>query len=191
MQRRQVGLRRNVRILQDCLRLGSEPEGPAVFEIEERLLAEAVAGHEQPAAAGVPESEGEHAAQMGDTVVAILFVEVEDGFGVAVRTELVTATLEIPAERPEVVDLPVEHHAQRAVLVRHRLVRAVAEIDDLQAAAGQSDRPVAPDTAIVWTPVAECLGHASHEARIDGLSGIERQLAGYAAHGESGTKRLA
>jgi hypothetical protein len=47
--------------------------------------------------------------------------------------------LELGTDRRVVVDLPVEDEPQRAVLIRHRLHRQRAEVDDRQPPEGEAD----------------------------------------------------
>ena len=71
--------------------LGGERELVAVVAVVERLDPEAVAGEHEPAALGVPEREGEHAAQPLHEALAVLLVEVDEHLGVAARAEAVAA----------------------------------------------------------------------------------------------------
>ena len=63
------------------------PLGPTA--VEERLLADAVAGEEQTLAALVPEGEREHPVEMPDAVDPVLLVQVDDHLGVALGREAV------------------------------------------------------------------------------------------------------
>ena len=78
------------------MRLGAEPQGAVAMRVEQRLLAQPVAGDQQPAAPAVPEREGEHAAQPVDAVVAEVLVEVDDHLGVAAGAEPVPAPARAP-----------------------------------------------------------------------------------------------
>jgi hypothetical protein len=88
---------------------------------EERLDAEPVARQEQRPAPRIPQGKGEHPLEFAHQVLAVLLVEVHDHLGVRMRAELVAACLQARAQRLEVVDLAVEHHRHRAVLVVDRL----------------------------------------------------------------------
>ena len=67
----------------------TEPSGE--LRPEERLLAEAVAGEQEPLAARVPEREREHAVEVLDEAVAVLLVEVRERRRVAGARERVAA----------------------------------------------------------------------------------------------------
>ena len=85
-----------------------------------------------------------HAVEPLDAGLAVLFVGVDDSFGVGVRAEPVTACLEVAPELVVVVDFAVEDNPGGSIFVGHRLVAAGA-VDDRQAA------------------MAECVpGRASH-----------------------------
>jgi hypothetical protein len=89
----EVELARNLSIGEQSGQLRGEAEDAVPLGIEERLLAEPIAGHQEPAATRVPEGEGEHALELPDAVGAELLVEVDDHLGVAVRPERVAAAL--------------------------------------------------------------------------------------------------
>src|SRR4051794_37399262 len=69
---------------------------------------------------------------------AFLLVEMNDGFGVAVRAKLVTRGFEPGAKLLIVVRLAVKYDPDAAVLVAHRL-RAGGKIDDGEATVPQGD----------------------------------------------------
>src|SRR5258708_29940307 len=77
-----------------------------------------VAGGKQLLLLHVPDGKGEHAAQMLDAVSSVLFVQVDNGFRVAVSTVMMTTGLELLAECAVVIDLPVENDPQSSILVR-------------------------------------------------------------------------
>src|SRR6185436_17924373 len=65
-------------ILENGLHLTGEEEALPGLPIEERLLAEAVAGHEHRSVAAVPDGEGEHAPEALDAGGPVLFPGVDD-----------------------------------------------------------------------------------------------------------------
>ncbi len=173
MNRLGVGLARHVRILQDRLRLGREPERARVLVVAERFLAQAVARGEQAPAARVPDREGEHAAQVPHARLAVLLVQAKDDLGVARRPEPMALLLEIGAQLLEVVDLAVVRDDKRSIVVRHRLVRPIAEVDHLQAPVHQPDSVPRPHARIVRASMLEGTDHAIEERPIDGRPGVE------------------
>ncbi len=124
---------------EQCLELGRERDSAVrVGVVDEGLFAQAIPGQEDAVLAGVPQGQGEHAPQMLEAVDAVLLVGVDDGLGVRVGLEAMTAVLELLAEILEVVDLAVEDDADGAVFVVDRLV-AAGDVDDGQAAHAQAD----------------------------------------------------
>ena len=79
--------RLNRRIGEQRLELGSKPQPPAGFRIQQRLLAEPIARQHQPLAAIVPQREREHAVELAHELVAQLLVEMHEDLGVALRRE--------------------------------------------------------------------------------------------------------
>ena len=80
-------------VLQHRLDFGAEHESAAAVGVVQRLDAQPVACQQQPLPPDVPERECEHAAQLADTIVAGVLVQVDDRFRVAVGGERVTAAL--------------------------------------------------------------------------------------------------
>ena len=95
VEQRQVGVdrvgapvARDVGILEQRLDLGAEDDAAAgQLGVVERLDAQPVAGEQQPARAGVPHREREHAAEAIDAALAPLFVAVDDDLGVGAGAE--------------------------------------------------------------------------------------------------------
>ena len=128
---------------EERLELGGEGEAAAGQQhVVQRLLADAVAGEEEPLALAVPDRDREHAGERRREVGAALLVHVRDHGRVAGAGHLVAARLEVAAHVAEVVQLAVEHRDDVAGLVRHGLLAGL-EVDD-------AESPVPEDTA------AEC-----------------------------------
>ncbi|MCU0234040.1 MAG: hypothetical protein MUE90_08440, partial [Thermoanaerobaculales bacterium] len=72
---------------QEGPQVGGEDQLLAVAPVEERLLAGAVAGQQQPSPRLVPDREGEHPVEAIDEVGAVLLVEVGDDLGVGLRAQ--------------------------------------------------------------------------------------------------------
>jgi hypothetical protein len=66
-------------------------------------------------------------------------------------------------------DLAVEHHPDRARLVRHRLTAAIA-IDDGETTMAERDMGVEVEALAIWSAMGECVGH-----RPDGVLQAGRQ----------------
>ena len=111
---------------QQRLDLGREIERAVDARMVERLDAEAIARHEQPAPGGIPKREREHAAQLFHATLAPLLVSGEDHFRVGSGGEPVLAQL--LAQFDEVVDLAVV--GDDVARGRAHRLRAGVEIDD-------------------------------------------------------------
>ena len=82
-----VDVPRHAGDLQDALQLAGEEQPAGLVAIDQRLLAQPIAGQEEKAALGVPEGEGEHAVQQADHFRAFILVEMDEGFRIAERLE--------------------------------------------------------------------------------------------------------
>ena len=126
----------------------------------------AVAADHEPAAALVPDGEGEHAVEPSRQLHRReLLRQVGDHLGVAARPEACGLRRKSSAGL-EVVDLAVEHGRDRLVLVRDRRV-ASDKIDDRQTVLG--DYPVVPGM-----PRASGRGGRGVELGLDGWPDLTR-----------------
>src|SRR5207253_549063 len=97
-----------------------------------------VARKKERLAITVPEREGEHAAEALDATLAPRLPGMHDHLGVALRAEDVAEGNQFRNERLEVVELAVEYHHHRAVLVVERLL-AGREVDDGEAPVAEAN----------------------------------------------------
>src|SRR4051794_30771472 len=134
----EVDVPRNLGVLQNRLRLRSEPEVAASRRVEEWLLAAPVASAKEAPATHVPEGEGEHPAQAVHAVVAVVLVQMHDDLRVGVSREPMAARLQLVAQLHVVVDLSVEDDDDRAVFVGDRLI-ARLQIDDREPLDAKAD----------------------------------------------------
>ncbi len=125
----------------------------------ERLDTKAVAHDEQGFSVTVPQREGEHAAKARHAGLAPGFPCVHDDFGVGMRAEHMAERFQLGHQFLEVVDLAVEHHDHRAVLVKQRLL-AGRQIDDRQAAMAEPDTGFPVQPTLVGTAMELGLVHA-------------------------------
>ena len=117
---------------QQRLDLRGERQLRSPLHVEQRLLAQMVPGHEQPAGRVVPDREGEHAAQPVKAGLAQFLVEMQHHLGVGFGGEPMALRLQLGHQPAIVVDLTVADDPLGAVLVADRLSSAF-EIDDGQA----------------------------------------------------------
>src|ERR1700722_10017258 len=143
--------------------------------IVERLDAQTIAREEDSLAASVPDGEGEHAAQVLNAVVAVFFVKMDDGFGVATGAVNMSARFELRAQVGVVVDFAVEDDPDGSVFVTQRLL-AGGEIDNAQATHTQRGRTVDADAFIIGATVGNSIAHSPQDFAID--VGVEARVAG-------------
>ena len=110
--------------------LRGEAKRLPVIGVVERLDPVRVAGQKQRPRPRVPDGEGKHAAHPWQHRLAPLRVHAENDFGVRRRIERLAVALELGAQLGEVVDLAVERQHHPAVAAEHRLVGAIADVDD-------------------------------------------------------------
>src|ERR1041385_5739049 len=133
VERFEVDLALHVRVLKQRLDLGAENERAAGRDrVVNGLLADAIARDEDLALFVVPDRERKHTAQVVYASRAILFVSVNDCFGVGVGLERVAAFFEFGSQLLETINLAVEDDGDRAVFAGNRLL-AAREIDDGEA----------------------------------------------------------
>src|SRR5687768_9947737 len=171
---------RHARQLQDRLQLGGEHELVPAIGVVQGLDAEAIAGKKQLLPPLVPDGKREHPAEPIDTASAEIFVEVNDGFGVAAGLEHVATTLEIAAQLAVVVDLPVEDNPDGPVFVGDRLM-AAREVDDAQPAHAERHAVTEIHPLVVRTAVHDRGAHAA-DVRLRYRSSIPAHDSGNAAH---------
>src|SRR5204862_7048220 len=119
----------------------------------------------------------------GDAVGTLLVVEVNNGFGVAVRPEAVAPRDEPVAKVLEVVDLAVENNLHGRVFIGHRLAGVGAQVDDPQPPERQCAEPArrAVRSGAVGAPVLEAIAHLRQRLVPDGLA-VEPQFTAKTAH---------
>ena len=122
---------RNVGVLEQRSELGAEHEHSRAVVIVERLLAHPVPCQHELPLRPIPERQGEHAVEVGDEVLSVLLVRVDDDFSIRLGPELVSAPLKPRTKLTEVVDLAVEDRVNRSVLVPNRLPPA-RQVDDAE-----------------------------------------------------------
>ena len=167
---------------QERLELGAEEQRAVVEQrVVQRLDAQPVPRHEQRLLVAVPQREGEHAAKALHAGFAPLLPGVDDDLGVALGVEAVAGGLQFGNQFLVVVDLAVEDHDHRAVLVEQRLL-AGGDVDDAQPPVAEAQPGLDVQAAFVGAAVGLRVVHAlehgvPHRALAAGV-----ELAGDAAH---------
>ena len=139
--------------------------------MEQRLLAQAIACEQHAPRRQIGNGKREHAIQALRARIAILFVGVNNRFGIGLRPELMPLLDQVVAQLAVVVDLAVEDDPHRAVLVGHRLITAGA-IDDRETTMTERHPGGLELRATVRTAVIQAVGHG-----FDGVGDVGRQVA--------------
>ena len=146
----------NATASEQSLDLRSKAEYAVAMKEKKRLLTDVIAREKQSMTRTVPDRERKHTAQVAHAVGAVLFVQMDDDFGVRGSLELVTVGLEVPTEIKKVVDLAVKNDPNGAVFVRDWLA-AVLDVNDAQPTMSQADHAVEVITLVVRAAVPERL----------------------------------
>jgi hypothetical protein len=168
-------------VLQEPLQLGGERQVVGVVDVVERLLAGAVPREQEAPVALVPERDREHAAEARHPVGAVLLVAVDDRLRVRSGGEPMASGNQLVPQLLEVVDLAVEHHDDRPVLVEHGLI-ARRQIDDRQAAVPQPHAPLEVKAVGIGATMGHRGGHAAEELARDRVPRVRMDDAGDPTH---------
>ncbi len=152
---------------EDRLDLRSEHQPARVLTQIQRLGSEAIAREQQLVLAAVPDREREDPIEAVEHAHPPFLVAVHEHFAVGVRDELVAARLEQPAQLAVVVDLAVVGQPDRVVLVGHRLMACLAQVDDRQAPVSEPDRPVEVKALVVGPAVSDAARGPAQRLAID------------------------
>ena len=169
------------RILENRLHLGAKAHAQRRDGVIQGLDADPIPHEQQAALRLVPQRIREHAAEPIDGAVAPLFVRVHDHFCVRMRAEPVSVRDQLCTQLGEVVNLAVEHDADRPVLVRQRLI-AGRQIDDAQTAVPEPDAGADVEAVRIGTAMRDDVSHRDQALAIDRLRRREIERASDAAH---------
>ena len=143
--------------------LGRELQRAALVPIEQRLLAETVAGDMDEAARAIVQRKGKHAVQpLQEAFDAPGQIAVDEDLRVAARPQRVSEPQQFPAQLAIVVDFAVLHAGDAAAAADDRLL-AGREIDDCEPAGGKHDAALLHIAAAVRAArVKRSAGGADH-----------------------------
>ena len=147
-----------LRVSQEALDLGTVDQTLAHALIVEGLDAKDVAGAHQALLLVIPDGEGKHTAQTLQHRNAPLLVAMQNGLGIALSLEVITASNELLAKLLIVIDLAVEGDDDAAILVFHRLAAAL-KVDDGQTTETHGDVIVHEVALVVGTAMNDAVGH--------------------------------
>src|SRR5262249_42295244 len=101
----------------------------------------------------------EHPSEAGDAVGPVLFVSVEDGFGITVSLVSVTGALQFQTKIGVIKELTVIGHPEFTGLISHRLA-ASGNINNAEAAVPELRENIAIEAAAIRPTVMDSVGHA-------------------------------
>src|SRR5579872_5579523 len=119
---------------------------------------------------------------MFHAAVSVFLVEMDNHFGVSCGAEGVPEVFELATELLKIIDLAVEYHPHRAILVAYRLM-ARLDINDAEAAHGKARAPAAFEVQalVVRTAMHQCRAHPPQFLAGDG-SPVQTDDTDNAAH---------
>ncbi|EKD38667.1 MAG: hypothetical protein ACD_75C00651G0002 [uncultured bacterium] len=154
------------------------------LSIIEGLLADPVTGQKQIPVFAVPNGKSEHAPQIGDTFRAVLFVEVEDCFGIGLGMKLVATSHQIFPQFQVVIDFAIEDNPQCSVFIGHGLMSRLTKVENAQPPVAENDmgecEGVFMDAIVIGTSVDHFLQHFLDRRSSGGK--LKGEIAGKAAH---------
>ena len=98
-------------------------------------------------------------------IVSVLFVQMDNGFSVAVGTVAVATRLKLPAKLGVIVDFAVEDDPDGTSFVAYWLMTA-GDVNDAQAAHADGDAAIGINALIIGTAVHHHSAHLAHRRRI-------------------------
>ncbi len=152
---------------QQGFHFGAEDEPAAGKGVIKRSYAQPVSRQEQLLFTGVPNGDRELAIEVVQAVRAVILVQVQDDFRVAVGGEAMPAPLQFRAQFDVVEHLAVEDDPQAAVFIADRLV-AAGEVDDAQAGVAKPHVRIAVHAESVRAAVPNHAQHAQQYGRLNG-----------------------
>ena len=176
-----VQLLLEARVRQEGLDLATPDQTTALMLVVQRLDAEDIARQHQLLFLGIPDGDGEHAAQTLEHARSPGFIAMHDGLGVAVGLELVAHALKLGTQLLEVVDLAVERDSHAAIGVLHGLVAAL-KVDDGQAAKAHCHIIVNEKALIIRAAMDNAIRHILDDGAIDALVEINGGESHESAH---------
>src|SRR5690349_16001762 len=123
---------------QQRLDLRAENELAGDLRVMQRFDADRIAPEQQALSSTVPDRKGEDAIEVLRKGLALLFVEVDEDFGIGLCAEYVAAPFEIGTQLGGVVDLAVVDDPDRLIFIGDGLI-PTSHIDDPQSAAAEID----------------------------------------------------
>src|SRR5450432_372255 len=156
-------------------RIGGRP-------IVKRFYSQPVTGNKQSLLARIPNRECEHSAQMLHALATVLFVDVNDGFRVAMCTITMSSRLKLFPQSGMIVNFAVKYDPDRAVLVAERLVPR-RNVNDAQAPHCDSNTAFDVNALVVGAAMRHGRAHPPQHLRIDLRVPVKLHYSRDPAHG--------
>ena len=158
---------------EQCLDLGPKQQRPAIEAVIQRLDPKPVARDKEPAFPSIPDRKRVHSAQVLNAVTPMLFIEVNDGLGVAVSPVTMPASFQAFAQFLVVVEFAVVDDPDVVLFVADGLVTGL-DIDDAQPAHGQSDVSFHEEAIVIGAAMNDLLIHTGERFPLSPASiGVE------------------
>ena len=109
-----------------------------MFKQEKWFFAEAISREQQFLAVTIPNSEGEHAAQMLHRIRAPMLISTQDYFRIRIAFEAIAGGDQLGTQFAKVIHLAVVDNAQTRIVITHGLA-ASCQIDDGKTPVTQAD----------------------------------------------------
>ena len=159
-----IEARPKIRITEKRAKFGSEEKFSAMVGVVERFNAEGIAREDEAFFAGVPDGEGEHAVESGETVGPVFGPSLEKNFRIGLCAEGGSAGFEIAAEFEVVIYLSIKNDVPASICGGHGLGSA-GEIENAEAAVAEADGGISVGALGVGPSMKEGVGH-SGEGRL-------------------------
>ena len=162
-------------------KFGSEEKFATVVGVVEWFDAEGIAGEDESFFAGVPDGEGKHAIEPGETVGPVFRPSLEKNFRIRLGAEGGSAGFEIATEFEVVVNLSIKNDVPATIGGGHGLGSA-GEIENAEAAVAEADSGISVGALGVGPSMKEGVGHSGEgRLRFSGVVSV-RGKSSNAAH---------
>src|SRR5712691_8060105 len=108
----------------DRFDLGAKDQSLSISVVIQRLLAKPITCCQETVAISVPNGEGEHAAQVLDTLITVLLIGVNDSLSITTCGKVMTMTLQFFPQLPVVIDFAIEDNHDALIFIKNGLMAA-------------------------------------------------------------------
>ncbi len=184
MQRDQIDIAADPAAREQRGQRRGEADAGGVRRHVERLDPQPVTAEDEPPGVALVDGKGEHPDEVVNAPDTPTVIGLTDHLGVGGREETIALGGKLAAKFAVVVDTAVEDGREAELAVDHRLRTALRQINDLQAAMAERDRPGRPHAAGVRATRPHPVSHPRHRVHI-GRGTVEPQFPAQTAHARS------